>query len=447
MTAAIGTGVTFTGAYGGGNRNVIVDNNGTVGYNAGMYINQGYTYIGGSGVNNAAFALNYIDTTSSYKSLIFGRDNSAYNAGEVNFNYAGAGSASNWLGLGFYAYYPVAITAAGKMGIGIGSQPSYYMDIYTSTTSGSVYQTLRLQGNGGAGQQAVIDMNAWGGRSTPAVRIAAIDDGNQSAHLAFSTAPGGSGSTVLGERMRITNSGSTGIGTANPVDAFGGATQCSIYSQITTGATLGIDSGAKTGGDVVTLVKRYTGNYMIRMDCLPNAYNALFIYFATNSGNSNPGTIQATNALTMAYGSTSDYRLKSNVVPLSNSLEFIDKLRPVNFTFNEIPTEIVAGLIAHELQEFIPHAVTGVKDDVDENGKMRTQNVDVSFIVPYLTAAVKDLAAQNTDLKSQLQTAQNDIDLLESRLAAIEALISTDTSADTTTTSTGTRADALLAQA
>jgi prefoldin subunit 5 len=50
------------------------------------------------------------------------------------------------------------------------------------------------------------------------------------------------------------------------------------------------------------------------------------------------------------------------------------------------------------------------------------------------------------ELSTRLQTAQNDIDLLESRLAAIEALISTNTSADVTTTTGGTRADALLSQ-
>ena len=252
-----------------------------------------------------------------------------------------------------------------------------------------------------------------------------------------------------------------GIGTINPTNWFGQVCKLTAYGSSGDGSAFHVDSGGMGGGDTITMTKRYTSNYVIRMDVTPSTYNALFIYFATNGGASNPGTIQATNSTTMVYGSSSDYRIKSNIVPLSNSIEFITKLRPVNFTFNENPTEVVGGFIAHEIQELIPHAVTGVKDDVDENGKMRIQNLDVSFVVPYLTAAVKDLAAKNTDLEqslatatatigslsTQLQTAQNDIDLLESRLAAIEALISTNTSADTTTSSTGTRADSLLAEA
>jgi hypothetical protein len=248
--------------------------------------------------------------------------------------------------------------------------------------------------------------------------------------------------------MRIDYNGRVGIGTTNPLNFFGLSTMTEIYGNNSGVVTaLAVDSGAMPNGDVVYLTKRYTFNYIIRMDSVPNAYPANFIFFATNNGATNPGTITATNATTMVYGSSSDYRIKSNVVPLSNSIEFINKLRPVNFTFNENPTEVVGGFIAHEIQELIPHAVTGVKDDVDENGKMRIQNLDVSFVVPYLTAAVKDLVVKNTSLETQLQTAQNDIDLLESRLAAIEALISTNTSADTTTSYTGTRSDALLAEA
>jgi len=261
------------------------------------------------------------------------------------------------------------------------------------------------------------------------------------------------------EVMSILNSGSVGIGTTDPLNFFSQATLTGMYGNSGTYSVLNVDSGGMSGGDVIHINKRYLSNFGIRMDTL--GFPANYIFFACSGGAFSPGTITATNTTTMVYGSTSDYRIKSNVVPLANSIEFIDKLRPVNFTFNQNPTEVVAGFIAHEFQELIPHAVTGVKDDVDENGKMRIQNLDVSFVVPYLTAAMKDLVAKNTNLEeivnsqaatigsleTQLQTAQNDIDLLESRLAAIEALISTNTSADTTTSSTGTRSDALLAAA
>jgi len=146
---------------------------------------------------------------------------------------------------------------------------------------------------------------------------------------------------------------------------------------------------------------------------------------------------------------------------MTDGLEVINKLDPVYFTFNNDPSEVCSGFIAHVLQEVIPQAVSGEKDAVNDDGSIKSQGVDSSFIVSFLVSAVQELAAKNTDLEqslatasatigslgTQLQTAQNDIDLLESRLAAIEDLISTNTSADTTTSSTGTRSDALLAAA
>jgi uncharacterized coiled-coil protein SlyX len=111
------------------------------------------------------------------------------------------------------------------------------------------------------------------------------------------------------------------------------------------------------------------------------------------------------------------------------------------------------GFIAQEVEPIIPEVVR-----IDSNG---TYSLNLPNINAVLTKAIQELAAKNTNLEetvnsqaatigtleTQLQTAQNDIDLLESRLAAIEALISTNTSADTTTSSTGTRSDALLAAA
>jgi len=52
------------------------------------------------------------------------------------------------------------------------------------------------------------------------------------------------------------------------------------------------------------------------------------------------------------------------------------------------------GFIAHELAEVCPHAVTGEKDAVDEDGNPRYQGIDVSFLVATLTAAIQELKAE-----------------------------------------------------
>ena len=92
------------------------------------------------------------------------------------------------------------------------------------------------------------------------------------------------------------------------------------------------------------------------------------------------------------YNTTSDYRLKTNVTLISNALDRIDALKPCNYTWIDsgVSSE---GFIAHELQEVIPQAVTGTKDEVDDQGNIRAQGVDHSRVVPTLTAAIKDLKA------------------------------------------------------
>jgi len=110
------------------------------------------------------------------------------------------------------------------------------------------------------------------------------------------------------------------------------------------------------------------------------------------SNGSSLGSISHPTTGGTVYGTTSDYRLKTNVTPMSNTLDRIDNLKPCNYTW--IDSGIASeGFIAHELQEVIPQAVTGIKDDVDEHGNIRPQGVDYSRVVPTLTAAIKELKA------------------------------------------------------
>jgi hypothetical protein len=60
-----------------------------------------------------------------------------------------------------------------------------------------------------------------------------------------------------------------------------------------------------------------------------------------------------------------------------------------------------AGFIAHELAEYIPLAVTGEKDAVNEDGSIRPQGVDYSKIVVHLVAAVQELTARIAALEAK----------------------------------------------
>ena len=114
--------------------------------------------------------------------------------------------------------------------------------------------------------------------------------------------------------------------------------------------------------------------------------------FRTAAGGSNVGSITY-NGTSTTYGTSSDYRLKENVQPMSGGLDKVSKLKPCTYNFksNGLKSE---GFIAHELQELIPQAVVGQKDAVAEDGSIIPQQVDYSKIVVHLVSAIQELKAE-----------------------------------------------------
>jgi len=111
-----------------------------------------------------------------------------------------------------------------------------------------------------------------------------------------------------------------------------------------------------------------------------------------NNGNGQVGYINTSGSSTI-YNTVSDYRLKSNIKIMTTGLETINALKPVTYDWlvDGTPGE---GFIAHELQAVIPHAVTGEKDAVNEDGSIKPQGVDYSKIVVHLVAAIQELKAR-----------------------------------------------------
>jgi hypothetical protein len=123
------------------------------------------------------------------------------------------------------------------------------------------------------------------------------------------------------------------------------------------------------------------------------------------SGN-NVGNISVTSTST-SYNTSSDHRLKENVVDLTGATERLKQLAPKRFNFIADEDTTVDGFIAHEAQTVVPEAVTGTHNEVDDDGNPVYQGIDQSKLVPLLTAA--------------LQEAITKIEDLEARVAALEA--------------------------
>jgi hypothetical protein len=128
--------------------------------------------------------------------------------------------------------------------------------------------------------------------------------------------------------------------------------------------------------------------------------NTLNEYIAFARNGVKTGAI-SNNSTGTAYVTTSDYRLKSNVSPLTNGLYTVNLMNPVNFTWNSTEASD-SGFIAHELQSIVPGAVTGQKDELTPDGTPEYQGVDTSMLVCYMVSAIKELASRVSQLESQM---------------------------------------------
>jgi hypothetical protein len=146
-------------------------------------------------------------------------------------------------------------------------------------------------------------------------------------------------------------------------------------------ATMNLGSSDSSTGIVVT-------------DQVVGSSSRILIAFATGTF---PGTAYAnvsTNGTTVTYGTGSDYRLKTNVTPLTDSTAKVKALKPYSYNWVSAPTLQNQGFLAHELALVVPQAVVGEKDALWPDGSMKIQQVDLSYVVPLLTAALQEALAR-----------------------------------------------------
>ena len=77
------------------------------------------------------------------------------------------------------------------------------------------------------------------------------------------------------------------------------------------------------------------------------------------------GTISCSGTTT-SYNTSSDYRLKENVVEITGALDRVNQLQPKRFNFISDADTTYDGFLAHEVQDIVPEAIHGEKDAVKE---------------------------------------------------------------------------------
>jgi len=116
--------------------------------------------------------------------------------------------------------------------------------------------------------------------------------------------------------------------------------------------------------------------------------------------NTDVGSIDVTTTAT-SYNTSSDYRLKNTIAPMTGALAKVALLKPCTYKWN-VDGSDGQGFIAHELAEVCPDAVVGEKDAVDANGNPEYQGVDTSFLVATLTAAIQEQQALIQQLQADV---------------------------------------------
>jgi len=124
----------------------------------------------------------------------------------------------------------------------------------------------------------------------------------------------------------------------------------------------------------------------------------------------------------VAYNTSSDYRLKENVDYDWDATARLKQLKPARFNFIADNTNtLVDGFIAHEVQDIVPEAVSGEKDamtaevlyaegdelpegksvgDIKTAAAINPQGIDQSKLVPLLVKTIQELEARITALES-----------------------------------------------
>ena len=155
-----------------------------------------------------------------------------------------------------------------------------------------------------------------------------------------------------------------------------------------------------------------TNSALLRLTNTATDNNSLMklvgFYYRNNPGGDPPTYSErgfiSSNQFTVQYNTSSDYRLKENIVPISDGIERIKQLKPCRFNFIGGDADyIVDGFLAHEAGEVVHEAISGEKDAVDKDGNPVYQGIDQSKIVPLLTAALKEAVEKIEQLEARVQ--------------------------------------------
>jgi hypothetical protein len=127
-----------------------------------------------------------------------------------------------------------------------------------------------------------------------------------------------------------------------------------------------------------------------------------FIQFYANAGNQAMGGIVGNGAENAQFATISDVREKTNIQPISNSLEKIAALKPVSFDWIKSGEHVKAGFVAQDVEQVFPEfVVENMANDGEEARKGLTGGM-TGGIIAHLVSAIQEQQAMINELKAKV---------------------------------------------
>jgi hypothetical protein len=196
--------------------------------------------------------------------------------------------------------------------------------------------------------------------------------------------------------ITITTDGKIGFGTNSP--------SRKLHLQTADATSAYIESTSSDNNGMVILNANTDQNWSTN-------YHEFMIF--QKQGNSLGFIGTTSNGSTMLYTSNSDYRLKNDLKNF-NGLDLINQIKIYDFAWKANGSRM-HGVMAHELQEVVPYAVSGVKDEINPDGSMKIQAVDYSKLTPILTKAIQEQDFKIKEQQKQIEALMKRIEQLETK--------------------------------
>ncbi|MEI7653041.1 MAG: tail fiber domain-containing protein [bacterium] len=226
-----------------------------------------------------------------------------------------------------------------------------------------------------------------------------------------------------------TSTANVGIGTTSPGAALDVTSSSTTVNAMVINAnsirTAG--SGLSVSSTGITSAGTSTNAAGITVTMPAATLNTLRYMRFSNSAGTEIGSINNTNATTIAYATSSDQRLKIDTGKSARGLNALLNLPVHNFRWKQSGT-VQDGFFAQELYRVFPDAVTVGSDELDAySNPSNPWAVDYGKVTPLLVKSVQDLNTKTdvsiAGLQAQIDRLASDNRELRARVTRLESLL------------------------